>query len=251
MSGSPFQGTNPKGKQAERALAAAHSVLDCAETSPKQRHLLLRQAAFLTRLAAALLLEPEFPALPQGFWRLLDRDRARQAAVQLSESQVCQWQSHTQRGLQPTPYSRHAGRPQAEIDYRLAAATAETLCDLKTVRRELFQDYLDLLRCEEPGSANPGVQEASLALLEGYWRDRKRLPRLGVVHRSTAVLRRPWWRGIVTQLHPPSWKHDVTWEMWDSLDRKTLYWSDPLPAEDPVATSLSECRTISVNSQHP
>jgi hypothetical protein len=101
--------TDSKRTDAEQMLALADFLLDCAETSPDTRDRLLRHAVFLTRLAAALLLEPEFPALPDAFWRLLDRDRARKAAAQLSQSHVCQWQSHTRRCLQPTPYPRNPG----------------------------------------------------------------------------------------------------------------------------------------------
>ena len=48
--------------------------------------------------------------------------------------------------------------------------------------------------------------------------------------------------GIVTKLHPPSWKEDITWEMWDTLDHKMLYWSDSLPAEAAVATSIPRAK---------
>jgi hypothetical protein len=161
-------------------LALADTLLDSAETSPDHRDLLLRPAAFFTRLAAA---------------------------------------------------------------------TAETVRDLNNIRRELFQDHLDLLRRDEPGSPNPGVQEATVALLDCYWRDRKQLPQWGVVQRSTSAFRRRG-RGLVTKLHPPTWQEDVTLETWYTLDLKTLYWSDPLSAEEAVATSPSEFRTISVHSQH-
>ena len=241
--------TDCKQKDAEHVLALADALLDSAEASLEQRDVLLSQAVFLTRLAAALVLDPNFPALPDGFSRLLDRDRARTAAAQLSLSHRGQGQSHTKRHLPLTPGDRNPGRPAEEIDHRLAAETTETLKDLNTLRRELFQDYLDLLRRDEPSSPNPEVQNASLMLLDCYWRDRKRLPRLGVVQRSTAVPRRCWWRGIVTAMDPPTWKKEVTWELWKSLDHKTLYWSAPLPADDAVAPSLADCRTISVTSQ--
>jgi hypothetical protein len=41
---------------------------------------------------------------------------------------------------------------------------------------------------------------------------------------------RPDRRAIADQLHPPLWKDEVTWELWQTLDRRYLLWSDPLPS---------------------
>lgn len=65
----------PHESDAAKVLAAAEAVLSrlesaalesAAQDAPLRKHLLL-QASLLARLAAALLLEPGFPALPEGF----------------------------------------------------------------------------------------------------------------------------------------------------------------------------------------
>ena len=69
------------------------------------------------------------------------------------------------RGFQASSLRPDPGRPQTDIDYRLAAQDRRVVARPESHRLELFQDYLELLRRDEPASSNPEVQEASLALL--------------------------------------------------------------------------------------
>lgn len=230
-----------KEQQAGGVLGLAERIVAQCERSadPVRRNHLLLQSSFLVRLATALLIEPHFPALPDGFWRLLDRDRARAAARQLAESRGRRYRSFSKRASKPTPVDR-SGSPQVEIDRRLARQTATTLDDLKAVRRDLFREYLDLAGRDEVSSPNPEVRAASLALVDGYWRSGRCLLRIGSKRAQHPLSR----GGIQAQLRPPLWEHDVTWELWRSLDRHFLLWSDPLPATGPTPGSRP-CRTNS------
>ena len=78
-------------------------------------------------------------------------------------------------------------------------------------------------------SMNPEVRAASLALLDRYWQSRQRLPRMAS-DRSPNPSPRPDRRALAAQLHPPLWKDEVTWELWQTLDPRYLLWSDPLPS---------------------
>jgi hypothetical protein len=162
--------------QASAVLAMAERIVAELESSPERadRNLLLLQASFLNRLAAALLLEPDFPALPGGFGRLLDRDRARTAARQLADSRGRQYRSYTQKGAEPTPRDPNPGRPYTAIDLRLAAQTAATLQDLEAARLDLFREYLQFANRSET-SNDPEVCSAALALLARYWQSQGRL----------------------------------------------------------------------------
>lgn len=216
-------------KQAHAAtmLAGAEEILAALEDLPADneptRNLLLLQASFLARLAAALLLEPGYPDLPEGFERLLDRDRARLAARQLAESRGRLFQYFSKKGAEPAPHDRNPGVPLTDTDRRLGAETVETLRQLETIRLELLNEYLHL-HDNSNTSMNPEVQAASLALLDRYWRSRQRLPEMASERPSKPRRRR---RAIAAQLHPPLWKHEVTWELWQTLDQRYLFWSDP------------------------
>ncbi len=238
-----------KESHAATVLGLAERILRQLEGSADSgdRNRLFLQASFLVRLAAALLVEADFPALPDGFWRLLDRDRARAAARQLAESRGSWYRSFSKHGTEPAPPDR-AGSPREEIDHRLAAQTAATLEDLRSTRLDLFSEYLDLANRDDVGSQNPEVRAASLALLDGHWRSRRRLLQI-----ETARAQKPRRRsrhGRSAKLRPPLWEAAVTGELWLSLDPRFLLWSDPLPTpqDDPnlsqhhwplVATTLS------------
>ena len=198
-----------------------------AGSSPK-RNLALLRASFLARLAAALLLEPGFPDVPKGFERLLDRDRARLAARQLAESRGRIYRYFSKKVAEPAPRDRNPGAPLTATDHRLGAETAETLRQLRTIRLELLNAYLHLHE-DSNTSMNPEVRAASLALLDRYWQSRQRLPRMAS-ERSPKPSPRPDRRAIAAQLHPPLWKDEVTWELWQTLDPRNLLWSDPLPS---------------------
>jgi hypothetical protein len=198
-----------------------------AGSSPK-RNLALLRASFLARLAAALLLEPGFPDVPKGFERLLDRDRARLAARQLAESRGRIYRYFSKKAAEPAPRDRNPGAPLTATDHRLGAETAETLRQLRTIRLELLNAYLHLHE-DSNTSMNPEVRAASLALLDRYWQSRQRLPRIAS-ERSPNPSPRPDRRARAAQLHPPLWKDEVTWELWQTLDPRYLLWSDPLPS---------------------
>jgi hypothetical protein len=85
-------------------------------------------------------------------------------------------------------------------------------------------------------SMNPEVQAASLALLDRYWRSRQRLPEMAGERPPKPSPRRKR-RAIAAQLHPPLWKHDVTWELWQTLDQRYLFWSDPIPSPNQAPLS--------------
>ena len=227
----PESALDSPAKQAHAAtvLAGAEEILAEleADNSPK-RNLALLQASFLARLAAALLLEPGFPDVPKGFERLLDRDRARLAARQLAESRGRIYRCLSKKAAEPAPRDRNPGAPLTATDHRLGAETAETLRQLRTIRLELLNEYLHL-HDDSNTSMNPEVRAASLALLDRYWQSRQRLPRMAS-ERSPKPSPRPDRRAIAAQLHPPLWKDDVTWELWQTLDRRYLLWSDPLPS---------------------
>ena len=202
------------------------------------RHLALLRASFLARLAAALPLEPGFPDVPKGFERLLDRDRARLAARQLAESRGRIYRYLSKKAAEPAPRDRNPGAPLTATDHRLGAETAETLRQLRTIRLELLNAYLHLHEDSNTGM-NPEVRAARLALLDRYWRSRQRLPRIAS-ERSPNPSPRPDRRAIAAQLHPPLWKDEVTWELWQTLDPRYLLWSDPLPSpnQPPLSQEL-------------
>jgi hypothetical protein len=221
---------------ATTVLARAEEILAEleADNSPK-RNLALLQASFLARLAAALLLEPGFPDLPAGFERLLDRDRARLVARQLSESRGRLYQYFSKKVAEPAPNDRNPGAPLTDTERRLGAETAETLRQLEMVRRELLNEYLHL-HGDSNTSMNPEVQAASLALLDRYWKSSQRLPEM-VSERPSKPSPRRSRRAIADHLHPPLWKHEVTWELWQTLDQRYLFWSDPPSSPDPTPLS--------------
>ena len=237
-----------KQAHAATALAGAEEILAELEALPAdngpKRNLAPLRASFLARLAAALLLEPGFPDVPKGFERLLDRDRARLAARQLAESRGRIYRCLSKKAAEPAPRDRNPGAPLTATDHRLGAETAETLRQLRTIRlgaetaetlRQLRTIRLELLNAylhlheDSNTSMNPEVRAASLALLDRYWQSRQRLPRMAS-ERSPKPSPRPDRRAIAAQLHPPLWKDDVTWELWQTLDRRYLLWSDPLPS---------------------
>jgi len=138
----------------------------------------LVQASFLTRLARALLVEPDFPALPEAFERLLERDRARRAARQLAECHQRESRSFTNKGANSSAPDRKSGVPSREIDHRLAAQTAVILRDLEARRLSWFAEYLEMCSTGASATGNPEVAAASLALVDRYWRARRQLPRI-------------------------------------------------------------------------
>jgi hypothetical protein len=196
-----------RGTEAQTAgvLRLAERILGALEGSadPVHRNRLLLQASFLVRLAAAQLIEPDFPALPHGFWRLLDRDRARVAARQLAESRGRRYRSFSKRASKPTPPDR-TGSPQTEIDRRLAAATAATLENLRSVRRDLLREYLDLASRNDAGSRSAEVRAATLALVDGYWRSGRQL--LGIEEANHAQKPRRARRAARARLRRPLWE---------------------------------------------
>jgi hypothetical protein len=235
----PESASDSPARQAHAAavLAGAEEILAELEALPAgngpKRNLLLLQAFFLVRLAAALLLQPGFPDLPSGFERLLDRDRARLASRQLAESRGRFHQYFSKKVAEPASHDRNPGAPLTDTDRRLGAETAETLRQLEMVRRELLHEYLQL-HGDSNTSTNPEVHAASLALLNRYWRSRQRLPEMASERPSKPRRRR---RAIAAQLHPPLWKHEVTWELWQTLEQRYLFWSDP---SSPDSTPLSQ-----------
>ena len=234
----PENGPTSPAKQAHAAavLAAADQILTELESlssgnSPKPDSSLL-QASFLTRLAAALLLEPDFPDLPAGFERLLDRDRARRAARQLAKSRGREYQAFTKKKAELAPRNRNPGAPLTDTDRRLGAETMATLRQLETLRLELLNEYLRF-ESDSTATRNPEVQAASLVLLDRYWRSRQRLLEMTTERTSKASSR----RAKAVQLHPPAWKHEVTWELWQTFDQRYLFWSDPLPSQNQAPLS--------------
>ena len=219
----PESALDSPAKQAHAAtvLAGAEEILAEleADNSPK-RNLALLQASFLARLAAALLLEPGFPDLPEGFERLLDRDRARLAARQLAESRGRLYQYFSKKVAEPAPHDRNPGAPLTDTDRRLGAETAETLRQLEMIRLELLNEYLHL-HDDSNTSMNQEVQAASLALLDRYWLFRQRLPEMAS-ERPTKPSPHRTRRATADQLHPPLWEHEVTWELWQTLDQHYL-----------------------------
>jgi len=234
----PESALDSPAKQAHAAavLAAADQMLTELESLPPgnspKPDLALLQASFLTRLAAALLLEPDFPDLPAGFERLLDRDRARRAARQLAKSRGREYRAFSKKKEEPDPRNRSPGAPLTETDRRLGAETMATLRQLETVRLELLNEY-QRFESDSTASRNPQVQAASLALLGRYWRSRQRLLEMTTERTSKSSPR----RAKAVQLHPPAWKHDVPWELWPTLDQRYLFWSDPLPSPNQAPLS--------------
>ena len=176
--------------------------------------------------------------MPKGFERLLDRDRARLAARQLAESRGRIYRCLSKKAAEPAPRDRNPGAPLTATDHRLGAETAETLRQLRTIRLELLNAYLHLHE-DSNTSMNPEVRAASLALLDRYWQSRQRLPRMASERPRKPSPRRNR-RAIAAQLHPPLWKDEVTWELWQTLNRRYLLWSDPLPSpnQPPLSQEL-------------
>lgn len=184
--------------------------------------------SFLIRLAAALLLESDFPALPDGFDCLLERDRARAAAPHLASLRVLVARSHTQKAKPMSLPRPNRGASSTDMDHCLAAQTAATLQDLRATRLDLLNEYLELSRANLPGDNAPDTSSYSVALLDCYWRSRRRL--LGINSephpKSLPPKRRP---NVRSYLRRPPWEHDITWELWRLLDHRYLLWTDPEP----------------------
>ena len=105
----------PKEPEAAAVLGLVERILGQWEASADSgdRNRLFLQASLPGRLAAALLVEPDFPALPDGFWRLLDRVRARAAARQLVRSCGAWYRCFTKHATEPAPPDR-ADSPREE-----------------------------------------------------------------------------------------------------------------------------------------
>lgn len=165
--------------------ADTDAVLDVAESlvqrlessdSPSLQPELLPLASFFLRLAAALLLEKDFPALPEALDILIARDQSRLAGRDLSrrllEEQSCLMRRNA---LQLPPEPRRPGRPLTDHDQRLGAETAQTVRDLQAIRADLFCEYLFLGSHLPPPEQLPEPTAGALALLHKYWQDRRRL----------------------------------------------------------------------------
>lgn len=150
--------------------------LDSCGNSPAPAEL-LTLASFFLRLAAALLLEKDFPALPEGLDILIARDQSRVAGRHLSR-RLLEEQSSLMRSkaLQLPPEPCRPGRPLTDHDRRLGAETARTLQDLAAIRADLFCEYLFLGSHLPPPDELPEPTAGALALLHKYWQDRRRLP---------------------------------------------------------------------------
>lgn len=160
-------------------MSAAERLLDQLDScsDPPERAELLALASFFLRLAAALLLEKDFPALPEGLDILIARDQSRVAGRYLSRCLFEEQSSFLRRQasqLQPEP--RRPGRPLTDHDRRLGAETARTLEDLQAIRADLFCEYLFLGSHLPPPDELPEPTAGALALLHKYWQDRRRLP---------------------------------------------------------------------------
>lgn len=215
--------------QAASVLDAAGQILAQWQASPEpaRRQLLLRHACLLARVAAALLLEPGFPAPPAGIDRLLYRDLARRAARQLATAFARQKRSYTRKGAgELTSHVRQRGLPSREIDWRLTALTATSLQELRSERIELLREYLFLSGQRSLSRTHSDVHAATLALMDCYWRSGRRLLQI-IVEPSCHPRPRRSRRDITSQMHPPKWQEEVSWEIWKTLDQRYLFWSDP------------------------
>jgi hypothetical protein len=170
---------HPRDADADAVLRVAQSLLRRLEScdSPSLQPGLLPLASFFLRLAAALLLEKDFPALPEALDILIARDQSRFAGRDLSrrllEEQSCLMRRNA---FQLPPEPRRPGRPLTEHDQRLGAETAQTVLDLQAVRADLFCEYLFLGSHLPPPEQLPEPRAGALALLHKYWQDRRRLP---------------------------------------------------------------------------
>ena len=216
-------------------LTAAEEQIERLEAEPDapDRTARLLQASLLTQLAAALLLEPDFPAGPQGLEQRQDRERARRAVRFL-------WARHehrTRRLVTRAPELAPAPKrvpPRTEADRQLAAETAATVRELRELQLDLFGDDLELTRRYESGSRSSAVQEAAWGLLVGYWPSQRRWlrsKREPPTKQSALVSRRS------AELHRPTWQHEVSREFWHRLNPDVLFWSDPLPCPDSTPPS--------------
>jgi hypothetical protein len=132
------------------------------------------------------------------------------------------------RGSQPV--RSHTGPPGDADRRRLAAEAAATIRELEATRLDLFSAYLHLWD-DSSTTADPPAETAILALLDRYWRSHRRLLEIEIERPPQVPLRRS--RKSMSGLHPPHWQHDITWELWRSLDQRYLFWSDPIPRLDP------------------
>lgn len=167
-----------KETDADTAMTAAHRLLrqlEIRNDSPDAVEL-LALASFFLRLAAALLLEKDFPALPEGLNILIARDQSRVAGRDLSRRLLNEQSSFLRRKpRQLPPEPPRPGRPLTDHDRRLGAETARTLQTLQAIRADLFCEYLLLGSHLPPPEELPEPTAGALALLHKYWQDRRRL----------------------------------------------------------------------------
>jgi hypothetical protein len=164
---------------AAEAMSAAERLVEqlesCADVPDPTE--LLTLASFFLRLAAALVLEKDFPALPDGLDVLIARDQSRVAGQDLSRRLLEQQSTFMRpKAVQLPPEPRRPGRPLTDRDRRLGAETARTLQDLAAIRADLFCEYLFLGSHLPPPDELPEPTAGALALLHKYWQDRRRLP---------------------------------------------------------------------------
>lgn len=162
--------TDQKEADAAQAMSAAERLLDqlIACSDAPERAELLAVASFSLRLAAALLLEKDFPALPERLDILIARDLSRRLIEEQSSFMRRQ-------ASQLPPEPRRPGRPLTDHDRRPGAETARTLQDLAAIRADLFCEYLFLGSHLPPPDELPEPTAGALALLHKYWQDRRRL----------------------------------------------------------------------------
>ena len=159
-------------------MSAAERLLDQLDScsDAPERAGLLAVASFFLRLAAALVLEKDFPALPEGLDILIARDQSRLAGQDLSRRLIEEQSSFMRRqAAQLPPEPRSPGRPLTDHDRCLGAETARTRLDLAAIRADLFCEYLFLGSHLPPPDELPEPTAGALALLHKYWQDRRRL----------------------------------------------------------------------------
>lgn len=159
-------------------MSAAERLLDQLDScsAPPERAELSIVASFFLRLAAALLFEKDFPALPDGLDVLIARDQSRVAGLDLSRRLLEEQSSFMRRkALQLPQEPRRLGQPLTDHDRRLGAETSRTLQDLAAIRADLFCEYLFLGSHLPPPDELPEPTAGALALLNKYWQDRRRL----------------------------------------------------------------------------
>lgn len=170
--------TDQKEADAAQAMSATERLLDKLDScsDAPERAELLAVASFFLRLAAALVLEKDFPALPEGLDILIARDQSRLAGQDLSRRLIEEQSSLMRRqASQLPPEPRSPGRPLTDHDRRLGAETARTLRDLAAIRADLFCEYLFFGSQLPPPDELPEPTAGALALLHKYWQDRRRL----------------------------------------------------------------------------